>query len=268
MLKVGIIDSDKKSVKDLKNIIARSNDMRLVFSTNSGKQGLNYIKTIQSDVIVMDLCLEDLDGLSLLEELSQEKGLSLPKIIIVSNIKQEDSITEAINYGAAYYMFKPINYSLLIRRIQGFGHFKDSYMDADHRKIENAIFMDALKTNEMEISIGNYLAQLGISPSLSGYRYLKDAIRLVISDSSYLNKMTKGLYETVAILNNTTWTRVERNMRFAINNAYQMCSRDQVELTTWNYIVGRRPRPTNMDFICFACENFKRSNKGRFVLEK
>ncbi|MCD7728149.1 MAG: sporulation initiation factor Spo0A C-terminal domain-containing protein [Ruminococcus sp.] len=67
----------------------------------------------------------------------------------------------------------------------------------------------------------NFIRQLGISEKLKGYHYLREAILLSINDTQMLESVTKDLYPTVAKKFNTTYSRVERAIRYAIETAWE-----------------------------------------------
>ncbi len=66
----------------------------------------------------------------------------------------------------------------------------------------------------------NLILQLGIPANLKGYHYLREAILLSINDTQMLECVTKVLYPTVAEKFNTTSSRVERAIRYAIEAAW------------------------------------------------
>lgn len=75
----------------------------------------------------------------------------------------------------------------------------------------------------------------GINPCHKGYKYLKNAIMIVIFDNYRIDAMTKEIYTQIAQDHITTPEAVERNIRFAIYRAF--CSKQET------------PKPTNKEFI-------------------
>ena len=64
--------------------------------------------------------------------------------------------------------------------------------------------------------ISETLKNLGISPGLRGYKCLREAIVRVMKEPSLAEHITKGLYVDIAHMYDSSWTRVERDMRYAI----------------------------------------------------
>lgn len=72
-----------------------------------------------------------------------------------------------------------------------------------------------------ETTIVNFVRSMGIRTNLKGYYFLITAISLAVQDPSLLNKVTYTLYPAVAKVHDVDRHCVERNIRSAINSAYQ-----------------------------------------------
>ncbi len=72
-----------------------------------------------------------------------------------------------------------------------------------------------------DAAAADLIRRKGIPAQLKGYRYLKDAVMLAAEDAELLGAVTKELYPAVAKKNNTTASRVERNIRHAIETAWK-----------------------------------------------
>lgn len=64
------------------------------------------------------------------------------------------------------------------------------------------------------------LKHLGVPASLLGYNYLKEAISIVLEDPKAINRVTKQLYPTVAESYGSTASRVERDIRRAVEHVF------------------------------------------------
>lgn len=73
----------------------------------------------------------------------------------------------------------------------------------------------------MQKTINKMLIDMGITPNLSGYRFLSSAISMAIDNPDLITaKITKTLYPDIARLHKSTSIRVERAIRHAIEVAY------------------------------------------------
>ena len=66
--------------------------------------------------------------------------------------------------------------------------------------------------------VEDYLIEGGIKVTHKGFNYLVDAIVAVANDRHKAQHMT-ALYQEIGKYNNTSLTRVERNIRYALESA-------------------------------------------------
>ncbi len=122
----------------------------------------------------------------------------------------------------------------------------------------NSIMLEDVKTVSLGIErvVINNLHELGIPSNLSGYRYLKTTIKLLIEGKVSSNFwVTKELYIEVAKLHGKTSQQVERAIRHAIKVAY-----NRGDLKFWEALFGysasyKKGNPTNSEFIATIVEH-------------
>lgn len=105
-----------------------------------------------------------------------------------------------------------------------------------------------------KLEISNMLKDLGISPALKGYGYLKTAIELTIEDESLVHHITKELYPAIAKKHKTLPNRVERGMRHAIEKAWDIGDIDKINSIFGYTVDARRGKPTNSEFIATVAD--------------
>jgi CheY-like chemotaxis protein len=89
-----------------------------VEEASSGRLALELIRRHDYDVILLDLMMPDLDGLSVLLTLNQEGRLGYTPIIMLSAADDVEGVVRCIEYGADDYVSKPFNMVLLDARIR------------------------------------------------------------------------------------------------------------------------------------------------------
>jgi DNA-binding response OmpR family regulator len=87
-----------------------------VDAVGDGVQGLSYARNNPYDVVVLDLMLPGLDGLTLLRTLRQEQK-DVHVLILSARDRVEDRV-EGLRAGADDYLVKPFAYAELVARIQ------------------------------------------------------------------------------------------------------------------------------------------------------
>jgi DNA-binding response OmpR family regulator len=80
-----------------------------------GEEGLSYASTVDYDLIILDIMLPRLDGLSILREL-RRKGLKTPILVLTAKATIESKV-EGLDSGSDDYLTKPFDLRELISRI-------------------------------------------------------------------------------------------------------------------------------------------------------
>ena len=97
-----------------------------VLEASDGEQAVKIAVESRPALILMDLSLPKLDGLSATRQIRQKKGLKAVPIVAVSAHDSPESRTEALAAGCDEYITKPIDFDhltqLLQRFLAGSGH--------------------------------------------------------------------------------------------------------------------------------------------------
>jgi two-component system copper resistance phosphate regulon response regulator CusR len=83
---------------------------------NSGEAALRLVQKADFDLIILDLMLPDVDGLSVLERLRNRKGS--PPVLILSARGGVDDRVKGLELGADDYLVKPFAFVELLARIR------------------------------------------------------------------------------------------------------------------------------------------------------
>lgn len=83
---------------------------------SDGLSARNALKTTW-DIIILDLNLPDCSGLEILRYLRVELGQETP-VLILSGLKQEKTVLEALRLGAQDYLTKPFSPQELLLRLE------------------------------------------------------------------------------------------------------------------------------------------------------
>lgn len=126
---------------------------------------------------------------------------------------------------------------------------------------KSLVLKDSLAANDLEVDITNLIHEIGVPAHIKGYQYMRDAITLVVSNMDLLSAVTKELYPTIAAMNGTTPSRVERAIRHAIELAW-----NRGKLETLNNLFGYtiqndKGKPTNSEFIAIIADKLRLERK-------
>ncbi len=112
-IKLLLVDDEKNFVKVLSKRFSKRNID--VTTTFSGSEGIQALRREDFDVAVLDLKMEDMDGLEVLKIFKQM--FSKMEVIILSGHESEKAAREGIKYGAFDYLAKPCDFENLIGTI-------------------------------------------------------------------------------------------------------------------------------------------------------
>ena len=228
-LNVAIADDNEQIVELLGRMIEEDNELELVGKAHDGEEICEIIKEKQPDVVVLDIIMPKVDGLSVMERLQTENsGKKMPSFIVVSAVGQERITEDAFTLGADYYMLKPFDNQLLLNRIKhmrrgGLRQSREISRQTPPEKNPQKMF------GSLENDVTNIIHEIGVPAHIKGYQYLRDAIILAVNDMEMLNSITKILYPTIAKRHQTTPSRVERAIRHAIEVAWSRGKMDTID---------------------------------------
>lgn len=83
-----------------------------------GQQALDMVKEKKPDVILLDIMLPEIMGLQVLHTLRQQYSMVELPIIMVTAIDEDERVIRALELGANDYAAKPINFPILLARLQ------------------------------------------------------------------------------------------------------------------------------------------------------
>ncbi len=262
-LNVAVADDNEKMVEILGRMIEEDKDLTLVGKAHNGEEICTIIKEKEPDVVVLDIIMPKMDGLTVMEHLSHDLTVKKqPSFIVVSAVGQERITEDAFNLGADYYMLKPFDNQVLLNRIK---HLRRS---ADRRHRDPVIRQIAVQeekadygTHSLETEVTNIIHEIGVPAHIKGYQYLRDAIILAVNDMEMLNSITKVLYPTIAKRHQTTPSRVERAIRHAIEVAWSRGKMDTID-ELFGYTVSKgKGKPTNSEFIALIADKIRLESK-------
>lgn len=153
-MKVLLVEDEKLIANAIRQILKREN--YLVDVAFDGESGLDEALTGQYDVIVLDILLPKLDGISVLREIRLE-GIHTPIIMLTAKGEIEDKVL-GLNYGADDYLAKPFDMDELIARIRALSRRQPEITPTDLLKFGNSI----LDIKKLTISRNNKYENLTI----------------------------------------------------------------------------------------------------------
>ena len=116
---VAIADDNERILDLLGEMIENNKEMKLVGKANNGEDVYTLIKEKQPDVVLLDLIMPKMDGLSVMDTVNRDHDIRKhPSFIIITAVGQERITEDAFRKGASYYILKPFSARLLQVRLR------------------------------------------------------------------------------------------------------------------------------------------------------
>lgn len=225
------------------DLMQASRDSYFVQSAKEGHEALSMLQSFMPNVMVLDMMLPGLDGISLLQKAAD---LEIRPVVLATTRMLSDYMSQALErMGVGYVMVKPCDAAAVVARL---GDLTQS----------GSVTM--FSNPDPRVLISNVLRDLGIPTKLRGYGYLREAIEAYAKDPG--QSITKELYCAVGERYHATVTQVERGIRTAIEYAWE--HRDSKAWQRY-FTMGERVvegRPTNGAFVSCIADHLSMELRG------
>lgn len=249
--KIVVIEDNQNTRELIKSFILAQHDMEVVGTAENGLKGFDLIEKKKPDVVILDMIMPHMDGLEVLERVNTFNSEYVPSVICLSAVGQEDMIRKAVDLGAKYYMLKPFDCNVIIKRIRELSRNNDTASIATSPSYEPV---------NVEGRISEIFLLVGIPAHIRGYHFLREAIKMVIEDKDCINRITKQLYPDVAKKFKTTPSKVERAIRHAIDVAWARGKAEGINQALGYTVYGNYDKPTNGEFIALVADKLSIEN--------
>jgi CheY-like chemotaxis protein len=100
-----LVVEDDFFIRDLYSAAAKSQGYEVLVAVD-GQEALDQVRTTHPDIVLLDLMLPKIDGLTVLKTLKADKAVSSIPVIITTNLEDPAKEQEARSLGAADYFLK------------------------------------------------------------------------------------------------------------------------------------------------------------------
>lgn len=244
-LKILLADADEDSRIALEQDLEQEQSLEVIGSTGNGEDAIKLIEKTEPDIIIMDLVLAGVDGLEVLEQMSQMERKH-PMVIVYSAYIRGSVTLQAAEFGADYFIMKPCSSQLVAERIHQLYQFSP---------------VKPANNEHLETLVTSVIHEIGVPAHIKGYQYLREAIIIAVEDMEVINAVTKVLYPEVARRFDTTASRVERAIRHAIEVAWDRGDIETLQKYFGYTVSNAKGKPTNSEFIAMIADRLQLQRK-------
>lgn len=181
-----LVDDDPLVRMGLRFIIEGLPDVALVSEAQNGLEALEVIEAEKPDVVLIDIRMPEMDGLTATKEIVRRYG-DRPRVLVLSTFDSDDLVLEAVRNGAAGFLVKDtppeeliaalrtvirgqpaVSPSVLRTLMTQAGDSRDASPSADERAIQAQKQLAVLNDREFDVAmaIGQGMSNADISRSL------------------------------------------------------------------------------------------------------
>ncbi|MBQ9658396.1 MAG: sporulation transcription factor Spo0A [Clostridia bacterium] len=263
-----IADDNAEFRTTLSTYIEKQEDMQVVGKAKDGEEAIDMISNLSPDIVLLDVIMPHLDGIGVLEKINVIKMEKKPICIMISAVGQDKITQKAIGLGAQYYIVKPFDIEVLVKRIRELKNtnipntqnLNSNFISKETPKFQYIELNDKNNNNtheNLEALVTNIIHEVGVPAHIKGYQYLREAIMMVVNNIDIINQITKSLYPDIAQKFNTTPSRVERAIRHAIEVAWGRGEQETVQNIFGYTISAAKGKPTNSEFIAMIADKLR-----------
>ena len=241
--RVLLADANEEFRIMLRSAIEKTAEFTVVDAVGDGVEALRAVEKYDPDLVILDVILPGMDGLSLLKMLKERNGAA--KSILLSAFCNDRVVNEAVELGVSYFLPKPVEIHALLERME-------TVFEKPAAPEDSSVMLKNLVTEVIH--------EIGVPAHIKGYQYLREAIMIAVEDMDVINAVTKVLYPEVAKRFGTTASRVERAIRHAIEVAWDRGDLETLQKYFGYTVNGAKGKPTNSEFVAMIAD--------RLVLEQ
>ena len=249
MKTVLIADADLVFAKELSRVLEESGKFQVVDIALNGKLAVRMVEERHPDVLVMDILLPELDGLSVLEKIS---SVVPPPIVIATSVFLSNYVAvSAMGLGVRQLIKKPCSAESVAASVERICRILPrSGTGCDRRSL-----------------IANTLHDVGVPANIKGYSYLIDALELAIANPEAAFSMTQSIYVPIAKQHDVKPEQVSRAIKRAIDIAWDRGDLDTLQSYFGYTVSNTRGMPTNGEFVAIIGETLRFQLAAQYTAE-
>lgn len=259
-----------------------------VVSAENGHIAIESLKTNQFDLVLLDVMLPGIDGIEVLKTIRKDLNHHDVPVVMVSAKDDSQGIVEALNLGANDYITKPVDFPVVMARLQthlAHRRAKLALRESEERYAlavagaNDGLWDWDLKSNKIYLSprwkamVGEQLDTVGNDPQEWFGRVHPDDLERLKSDlDDHLNQLTQAFESEHRVLHKDTSYRWVLCRGMAVRDSsgipYRMAG-SQTDITArkvYDPLTGLPNRILFMDRLAHSLQRFKRNKNDIFAV--
>lgn len=106
MIRVVVVDDQALVRMGLRTLLDSEPDTELVGEAVDGRAGVDMVRALVPDVVLMDIRMPELDGLAALREITTDAALADVRVVMLTTFELDEYVFEALRGGASGFVLK------------------------------------------------------------------------------------------------------------------------------------------------------------------
>lgn len=242
-MRILLADDDTEFCARMSTVLDSADDFELVGIAENGEKALSAVNELRPDVLIIELMLPVMDGMSVLSRLHEQDGPH-PAVMVFSAFASPQIGAECAALGVDLFLRKPMEPQAVCERLR-------LWRTGQLRAVK------AEESMALELRVTEVIHQVGVPAHIKGYQYLREGIILTVRNMEVINAVTKVLYPEIAKRFGTTPSRVERAIRHAIEVAWDRGDLETLQKYFGYTVNSAKGKPTNSEFIAMIADRLQ-----------
>ena len=248
VIEILLVEDDKNMCEAFEYAIQRNEKFHLTAITGRQCEGVEILRKGNVGVVILDLELEEGDGIHFLDDV-KELAIEQPMVIVITNSRSEIAI-DCIHAKGVAFVCQKCNESyspnMVLSIIEQMYPFRRKQMSPQMQVIS---YQQEQRKIYQRKRIEEELINMGFRMNIRATRYLVDSIYYIVYEKKDIDCEMKEVYHEVAKLNNTKSVNVEKVIRDNIERTWTKTPPEVLE-RYYPYAISKGSgTPTNMEFV-------------------
>lgn len=118
MIRAVVVDDQALVRLGLTVLLDSEDDITLVGEAADGREALEVIRRTRPDIVLMDIRMPVMDGISALKAIAADPALAATKVLVLTTFELDEYVFEALRAGAGGFLIKDTEPAELLRAIR------------------------------------------------------------------------------------------------------------------------------------------------------
>ncbi|MGW3606699.1 response regulator [Micromonospora sp. NPDC005161] len=118
MIRVLLADDQALVRAGFRSLLDSADDIEVVGEATNGGQAIALTRQLRPDVVLMDIQMPDVDGVTATRRITDDRHLSAVRVVVLTTFAQEENVFAALRSGASGFLVKDIEPDELLQAVR------------------------------------------------------------------------------------------------------------------------------------------------------